>query len=410
MDALTEIEDLVTHEKRGPGTDAERRAARDLVARLRDLGRDAGAETTLVRPYYSLAHLIHAILAIAGGVLSTQLPLAGLIVVLVTAISAFGDFTGSFHLARRLTPRRASQNVVSREGGDKPGTLVLTAHYDAARTGALFNPRAIRRRARIGNAILRRPIGPAEPFFWSIMLILACCTVRLFAGDSTPLSAIQFIPSIVLIVAIPLLIDIALSEISPGASDNASGVATVLKLADRYGDRLDCFDVDVLLPGAGEGMQLGMAAYLKRHKKQLDTKSTVFLCVDDVGGGGGIRYATKEGWLLAYPYHPDLVALCEQIETDDADEGFYDAGPSNTRTATDAHRARVAGFPAIAIGAADAPHYHQATDTPDNIDEQSLQRAYDFCSELIELIDETHRPQAHGRRVERRSSPLVSGP
>jgi hypothetical protein len=393
VDALTEIEDLVAHEKRGPGTDAERRAARDLVDRLRDLGRDADTETTLVRPYYSLAHLIHALLAIAGGVLSTQVPLAGLIVVLVTAVSAFGDLTGSFHLARRLTSRRASQNVISREDGGKPGSLVLTAHYDAARSGAIFNARAIKRRARIGNAILRRPIGPAEPFFWSIMLILVCCTIRLFAGDSTPLNAVQFVPTIVLIVAVPLLIDIALSEITPGASDNASGVATVLRLAERYGDRLDFFDVDVLFPGAGEGMQLGMAAYLKRHKKQLDTETTVFLCVDDVGGGGGIRYATKEGWLLAYPYHPDLVALCEQIREDDAGDGWYDAQPSNTRTATDAHRARVAGFPAIAIGTADAPHYHQATDTSENLDEQSLRRAYDFCSELIELIDERIGPK-----------------
>jgi hypothetical protein len=393
VDSLTEIEDLVAHEKRGPGTDAERRAARDLVARLDDLGRDAVAETTIVRPYYALAHLIHAALAIAGGIIATAEPLAGLIVVLVTAVSAFGDLTGSFHLARRFTPRRASQNVVSRSDGDKPGRLVLTAHYDAGRGGAIFNPRARARRARIGNAILRRPVGPAEPFFWSIMIVLACCTIRLFNVDGLALNIVQFIPTIVLIVAIPLLADIALSETSPGASDNASGVATVLKLAERYGDRLEFFDVDVLLPGAGEGMQVGMAAYLKRHRKELDTETTVFLSVDDVGGGGGVRYATKEGWLLAYPYHPDIVALCGQIRDDDTKDGWYDAAPINTRTATDAHRARVAGFPAIAIGCADTPYYHQAGDTPENVDEQSLQRAYDFCSELIELIDERIGPQ-----------------
>jgi hypothetical protein len=393
VDALAEIEDLVAHERRGPGSDAERRAARDLAERLSGLGRDAETESTSVRPNFALTHLIHALLVIAGGALATAEPLAGLIVVLVTGISAFGDLTGSFHLIRRLTPRRASQNVISREESDKPGTLVLVAHYDSARSGAIFNPGARSRRERIGTALLRRPLGPFELYFWSIIVVLICCTIRLFGVEATALSAIQFIPTIALIIAVPLLADIALSDTTPGASDNASGVATVLKLADRYGDELDHFDVHVLLPGASEGMQLGMAAFLKRHKKTLDSETTVFVCVDDVGGGGGIRFATKEGWLLAYPYHPDLVALCERIAQEDEADGWYDAAPSNTRTATDAHRARVKGFPAIAIGCADTPNYHQQTDTVDNIDETSLKRAYDFCSELVELIDETIGPQ-----------------
>ena len=399
MDQLAEIEDLVAHQGRAPGTDAERRAAVHLRDRLRDLGRDATLETALVHPRFALTHLIHAALAVAGGLVATSsdtVPrLAGTVVVFVAAVAAFGDLSGTLHLTRRLTGRRATQNVVSREDDGKPGTLILVSHYDAARSGAVFGDRAMRRRARVGRAI-RRPIGPFEPFFWSIMAILICCAIRLTGVEGIALNAVQFVPTIALIVAVPLLADIALSPVVPGASDNASGVATVLRLADRYGNDLDRFDVWVLFTGAQESMQLGMSAFLKRHKNDLDRTSTVFLCVDNVGHGD-VRYATKEGYIIAPAYHPDLVALCDQLRAEDADDPYYRVEPIVSRTATDAHRARAKGYPAIAVGSTNelgyAPHYHQPTDTPDTLDPEALQKAYEFCCELVELIDEKVGPE-----------------
>jgi hypothetical protein len=395
VDPLVEIEELVAHDGRFPGTDAERRAAHHLAQRLRDLGREADTEAISVHPRYALTHLIHALLALAGGLLATAEPLAGTIVLLIVAVSAFGDLTGSFHLIRRLTGRRASQNVVSREETGKPGTLVIVAHYDAARSGSVFNRRALARRAKLGR-LIHRTIGPFEPFFWAIMALLVCSALRLLDVGGIGLSIAQFVPTIVLIVAVPLLADIALSSVVPGASDNASGVATALRLADRYCERLASFDLWVVLTGAQESMQLGMAAFLKRHRSELDPSSTVFVCVDDVGSGT-VRYATKEGYILAYPYHPDLVALCDQLRDEDQEDGFYGAQPIVSRIATDAYRARAKGYPAIAIGCTNElgfpDNYHQPTDAPGNIDPQALERAYEFCSELIELVDEHIGPR-----------------
>jgi hypothetical protein len=400
VDPLAEIEDLVAHEERGPGTDAERRAARHLVGRLRSLGREAGTEATSIRPGFALTHLIHVFLALAGSLVAatanSDVPrLVGTAVVFLAAVSAFCDLTGSFHIVRRITPRRASQNVVSREELGKPGTLVLVAHYDAAQAGAVFGDRAMRRRAHLGR-LLRREVGPFEPLFWSIMAVLICCALRLIGVEGVGLNAVQFVPTILLIVAVPLLADIMLSSVVPGAGDNASGVATVLRLADRYSEELESFDVWVLLTGAQESMQLGMAAFLKRHRKELDRKSTVFVCVDDVGRGR-LRYATKEGYVVAYPFHPDLVAICEQLREEDAEDGYYGVQPAAPRIATDAYRARIAGYPAISIGATNElgypPHFHQATDRPDTIEPDALERAYEFCAELVELIDERIGPQ-----------------
>jgi hypothetical protein len=394
IDPLAEIENLVGFEERQAGSDAERRAAAHLARRLEQLERDTDVEQILIRPRYYLAHLIHALLAILGSALSVNEPLAGVILIALATAGTIGDVTGRLPLTRRLTARRASQNVISRERDeDRPGTLILTAHVDASRGGAAFGRTDIRRHA-LGK-LLHRPIGPVEPFAWSLLLLLACALVRLAGIDAKALSAVQFIPTVVLIVSVPYLADIALSSPVPGANDNASGVATVLRLAERYGDTLDHLDVWVLFTGAEEPGALGMREWLKRHRRELDPQTTIVLNVDEVGAGT-VRYVAKEGPLIALRQHSRLVALCDQIAEEDADEGRYRARRVTARRPSDGYAARSRGLPAITIscaGALDrAPHHHQPTDTPGNIDEDALERAFGFCSELIELIDERLGP------------------
>ena len=392
---MREIEALVGHSGRGPGTDAERRAARHLEARLRDIGRDATVEPFEVWPRWPLAHLLHAVVAIAGSLVATSSAAVGAGILGAVAVATFGDLTGTFHLTRRLTGRRASQNVVSAEDGDRPGTIVLIAHYDAARSGLVFSDRAMRRRAWIGR-VLHRPIGPFEPFFWAIAVALACALLRVAGIDTDALTAVQFAATVVLIVSVPLLADIGLSDVVPGANDNASGVATALRLADRYGDDLDHFDLWVILSGSEEAFAQGAKAFLRRHKRRLDRRRTVFLCIDKVGYGT-VRYARREGLLFARPHHSLLTALCDRIADEDAaDDDRYGARSIVSRSVTDAVPARGARYAAASISCLNergyAPHYHQPSDVPENVDEDALERAYGFCSELIELIDEEIGP------------------
>ncbi len=392
LDPLREIEGLVEFDGRCPGSDAERRAAVHLCERLRSLGREAELEPTRVRPGYPLTHTIHALLGIAASVVSVSHPLIGIVLAFVAVVSTFGDLTGSFFLVRRLTPGRASQNVVSPEhsGGGKPGRLVLIAHYDAARTGAVFGRRSLERTAALSKAI-KRPVGRLAPLFWSLVVILVCALLRLIGISAFPVTVVQFIATVVLIVAVPLLIDIALSGVVPGANDNASGVATVLRLAQRFGgaNLLRHFEVVVLLTGAEEGFLLGMRAWLKRHKKELDPGSTIFVNVDTVGQGT-VRWQTKSGFVFPLSFHPALVELCGELGEKHNARGVV------SRSVSDAYSARATGFPAISIGCLNAmdyvPNYHQHSDTPEHIDPASLDRAFEFCTELIELIDERIGP------------------
>ena len=376
-----EIEQLAAFAPRRAGSDAERRAANQLATRLTETaGRQAHTEPITIWPRWPLTHVIHALAAIAGSALSVDHPLIGLILVALATVSTIAEIANRLPITRRLTGRRASQNVVAKEGSGKPGTLILTAHYDAARGGAAFKWQS------------RTRLGFAQPFLWAQIVLLATSIAREAGIDGTAVSVIQFVPTVILIVYLPFLADILLTGTVTGANDNASGVATVLRLAERYSGRnaLDHLDLDVLLPGAQETGAQGMRAWLKRHRNEYDSTRTIVINVDEVGAGA-IRYARKEGPLLALKQHPRLARLCDQIASEDT-EGRYEAEPTTSRTAGDAYAARSRGLPAFTISCAPAPHHHRVTDTAENIDPQALERAFRFCSELIELIDEQVGP------------------
>src|SRR4051794_36414000 len=215
--ALQAIDEVASIGPRRAGSEAERRTARQIAKRLQEMGREAELEPTRVRPNFALTHLVHAVAGIVASVLSVYVPIAGLLLAFVATASAFGDLTGSFHLVRALTPQRASQNVVSDEDNDKPGLIVVVAHYDAPLTGMLLSPRL----GRWPRVLLI-----------SLGVITICALGRLFGMQATWFTFIQFIPTVVLIAATPVLADTAISTADDGAADNAAGVAAALQLAE----------------------------------------------------------------------------------------------------------------------------------------------------------------------------------
>src|SRR3954469_15983835 len=127
--AKEEIAALVAVSEPRPGTDAERRAAKHLRERLDDLGREAEIEPTWIRPNWPLAYTGYALFGVLASVVATTSGTAGAIMAGLALVAALADLSGRIHLGRRLTGRRGSQNVLSREDGERPGTLVLVAHY-----------------------------------------------------------------------------------------------------------------------------------------------------------------------------------------------------------------------------------------------------------------------------------------
>ena len=389
IDPPDEIRTLVAFEGRGPGSDAERRAARHLEGRLEKLGREAEVEAAEIWPRWPLAYALHALLAIVGGVLSVSVPLAGGLIVLVAVVLTFLDAAGILLTTRRLLGRRASQNVVSREGGEKDGVLVLVAHMDAGRGGVAFSQGLTERIATLSQRVRRR-VGPLDLLLWPMLAVLVCALLRVIGLEGELLTAIQFVPTVALIVVLALLVDTAISGVVPGANDNGSGVATVLRLAERYGGGLEHLSVWALFTGGGEAFGQGMRSFLRRHKKGLDQERTVFIGIDEVGAGT-VRYTRREGAIATVRTHDQLLELCDDIAEDDADENAFAARRLVERGSGDGYVARARGFPAITVTCRNAldyaPRHHRPEDTPERIDGESLERAYGFCCELVERLD-----------------------
>jgi hypothetical protein len=377
LDPLAELDAIVELGRRAPGSDAERRTAVHLAQRLTELGRTAETESLAAYPGWPLAYATLAAAAVGAGVLAVYVPVAGAALALAVALLTFLDAGMLVPAARRPFGRRASQNVVSWGGAGKAGSLFLVAHYDAGRGGLAHNDRSARRKAAL-SGLIRRPIGGLQPLFWAELGVLVCALLRLAGLDGTALSAVQFAPTLVLLVAVALLIDIALSPTKAGENDNASGTVLVLRLAERLGEALEYFDVHVLFTGAEKAGAAGMRAFLRRHRPPRDT--TVLLNIERVGSGA-VRYTRREGALLTLRSHPQLVALCDQIAEDD-DRDAFGAGPIVNRSASDAAAASAAGIPALTVTCRDRIDYASG-----RVDEQALERAEGFCLELIERLD-----------------------
>jgi Peptidase family M28 len=382
------VRELCSFEGRGPGTDAERRAANALAARLRGIARPARIEPFFCHPQYAIVHLIHAALGVAGSLLATVEPAIGFTLVFLAAVSTYLDLNTRLYLARSLLFRRASQNVVSPgDRPDAPARLILMAHYDAARTGYVFS-KASNRIRRLPERI-RVGLGPFRLFFWiGLAPLLPILGARMAGLDPAWLSAIQAIPTIVLIVAAFLLIDIALSEIVPGAYDNASGVAAVLSAAeDLTTNPPENLDVWVVLTGAEESFCEGSRAFVRAHRKEFDRERTAFVNIDSVSHGG-VAYEISQGAVISLPHDPHLIDLCQAL----ASAGAAEARPIRHPLLDDALPPRIRKQRAITIRTTDsdgnlAPWYHTHEDVPERVDAEALTRATEFVIALARLLD-----------------------
>ena len=365
IDLLGELDALLELGRRAPGSDAERRSALHLRDRLAALGRGVEVEALDVYPHWPLAYALLAAATVAASVLAVYVAPAGAALALAAALLTFLDAALLIPTLRRPLGRRASQNVISKGPDERAGALVLVAHCDAGRGGIVQS-----------SQLAGRRVGGLQLVFWAQLAVLACALVRLAGIEGTAVTIVQFVPTLVLIAAVALLVDVALSPTRGGENDNASGCVLALRLAERFGkpDALRYFNLHVLFTGAQHAGTAGMRAFLKRHVLPRD--HTVFLNVDRVGSGA-VRYTEREGALFTQRSHPQLTALCEQIVEDD-----LDAAPLTSRAASDASAAGTNGYAAVTITCRERGDYASG-----RVAEESLERAEAFCAELIERID-----------------------
>jgi Peptidase family M28 len=372
---------------RGAGSDAERRAAKWLASELEAGGRDARIEPFWCRPNWALAHLWHVLVALAGSLVAVDSPKVGGVIVLVALLSVVADALTGRSLGRRLSPERASQNVISTAGPDEPRVrLLLTANYDAGRTGLAY-------RSRLHRALVsaNRRLGYAAPGWlgWlaiTLVWLLAVAIARVGGSKGTAIGALQLIPTVALVLVAALLIELATSDFGPAANDNASGVAAALALARALASGPPRnLAVELVLTGASDGYAIGLKTHLR--KRSLKRANAVVLGLA-ASGSGQARWWVSDGTLAPGTYFAALRELCERIARE---ESHLNAAPHRDRGTSPALPARSAGLPAIAIGARDrdemAPESHTQDDAPGAIDQNTTDAIVSYGLLLVDAID-----------------------
>jgi hypothetical protein len=382
---------LVAFDGRGPGTDTERRAARWFARELIATRHRVRIETFWCRPNWALAHAWHVALALAGSLISVGDPLIGTVLLAVALVSTVADDLLGTSIGRRLTPERASQNVLATTPSTAPANgsrLVVTANYDAGRAALIYRHAFRATASRMNRATGNRAPGWLAWLVIAITYELAVAIIRL--TETHPphyLGVVQLPPAVALVLALALLLEAAGAGYGPAAGDNGTGVAAAIALSEALAANAPRnLSVELVLQGAGESPGLGLRNYLRAHRRDLKETNAIVLGIAACGAGQPAWWIS-DGRLMPLRYAKTLRALCAQTG----------AAPHRGRGGSPALPARVAGVPAIAIGCLDdhglASRSHQRSDTPETVDNAAIDRAVELGQELINAIDSSLAPE-----------------
>jgi hypothetical protein len=386
MGVAETVAGLAEFAERGAGTNAERRAALWLSGELHSDRREAGLETFWCRPNWAMAQAWHALLLVAGSLVSVASPRVGGGLIVVGLLSLILDNVTGRSLGRRLTRERASQNVVSpARPGSPPVRLIITANYDAGRMGLVYRPLFRRPGAR-----LKALLGPLAPGWLAglgvaALWVLVTAVLRDRGSTGTALAVAQVIPTAGLVIAFALLLDLAGSSPGPAAADNGAGTAVALALARA----LDVapprkLAVEVVLQGASDRATVGLRRHLRGRRPGLSAANTIVIGLAACGAGSP-RYWVSDGPLIPLAFARRLVQLTQ------AAAGTLEVGPHRGRGVSPAYAARFAGLPAITLGGLDGsglvPRSHLPTDRPAAVDIGACDRLLGLALTLIDAID-----------------------
>jgi acetylornithine deacetylase/succinyl-diaminopimelate desuccinylase-like protein len=371
------VRELASYE-RPSASGGERRAAEWLAGELRAAGcRDVRVEEERAHGgYWWPLGLLNAVPLLAAGRRRLAAVLGA-----ASALAIWDDVSGGrLWFRRRALPHRATWNVVA-EAGD-PGarrTIVFVSHHDAAHSGLVFHP-ALPRVAMDRAPNLHDQANQSVPIMYGVFL----GPLLLALWGLTGRRVLRGVGSFFAAGATAAMVDIGARATVPGANDNLSAVAVNVALAHAV-----CKDppegVRVLLVSTGseESFMEGMQGFARRHFGELPRETTEFVCVECVGSAH-LCVVEGEGMLRMRPY---TERLREALAAAGAAAGVPLRRGLRTVAATDGLIALRAGYPTCTLGGVDdtkfPANYHWPSDTPDNLDWDSVEGAVQVCEAYV---------------------------
>lgn len=292
-------------------------------------------------------------------------------------LAYLAEFTG-YSLMGRFAPQYETQNVVARLLAARPRrTIVIMAHYDSGKQGALEDPR----------------VRAALPWLHVLVLlgmvtVLGTCAVEALGvsadGEFPYEVAVRWTAALCLLAAAAAVAYNAMTgESLRGANDNASGVAVLLALVERLAQApIESADVHLVATGSNKTWMNGARRFVATHK--LDKRTTLFLNIDGVGAGT-LCYTTREGLVLGFPCSETLLTAARSVAS------RYGAEPCWLRAAcADTTIPLARGYQAMSITAEDRhelrPDMHEHHDTVVRVDCGLVERAAEFAEAILRAV------------------------
>jgi len=371
---------------RGSCTADEGRAAEYAAEQMRA----GGVDDVRIEPYLGAPSTYRPfVLAFAVALLGTLLvwliggrPAMGAAAVL-SALGAWGmlaetNLDGSW--LRRLLPRAGSQNAIGLfyPSGEVRKAAVLCAHLDTHRTPVFYSSRTwyLLFGLLVGGAFASMALSAAAyllgaMFDWGWMrwIGLAAAALQMFA--------------------LVLCLHADLTPFSPGANDDASGVGTLLAVAQRLvNEPLDHTQVWLACTGCEEVGAYGMSAFLDAHAAEIGPDG-VYIILDQVGLGR-LRYLTADGLILKHKTHPRALELARQVGTLLPElrlHGRVGIAYTDALVATKRGLIALTLYALPPANAPDAMHWHRMSDTLAHVEPQAVADAHTFAWQILQEID-----------------------
>lgn len=387
------INQLSTFE-RPSASEGERRAAEWIAGRLSELGCQVEVEEEKAHGAYWWPIVLANLLAAGAGAVAGRNPRPGrrLCAVAVSGAAAlvlWDDLGHGRRAFRRLFPQRPTWNVVAQAGDTgATRTVALVAHHDAAHSGLVFHPAL----GRIGPRLFPRQHERAQqtvPILYGVWL----GPVMIALGALTALRRLISLGLAFSLGATAVMLDIARSDVVPGANDNLAAVGVLLAVAEELRrEPLPGVRVLLISTGSEESFSEGMQAFGRRHFAELDPAQTEFLCLECLGGPSLI-VLEGEG-MLKMRHYPE--AMREALAQAAVQAGVKITRGIRTVAATDAIIALRAGYPTVTLASIDHTklplNYHWPTDRPEALHWETIERAIAVCSRFL-------RSRADGDRL-----------
>jgi hypothetical protein len=324
----------------------------------------------------NLVALLAVVLYSLGGPLARW---AAAALALATPVLFWETVTHSESPLRPLLPHVHSQNVIGRilpTVGTRQ-RVVLLAHLDTNRCRLAWQSATVRY---------------LEPLTWLTFAVLVLLGGLHLAGAllGGPLWVwwLSLLPAGYILGTVVTLWRDWRTPFSPGAHDNASGVAVALAVGQRLASQpLRYTEVWLAFTGAEETDHRGLKVLLQEHGATI--RDAAFLDLEGVGGGE-LVYLVREG--LCWPYRPDpgLLALAERIAVRRPDLGVR---PAWMTVEDEVRTLRNRGYRALCIAGRDPqtgtfPRWHRPDDTADTVSPEALERAATFVWEMVKAMEE----------------------